>query len=155
MASWNSPAVAAPSTANYAAPLVNFDAIANLGKDYYAGKEMAFKGREMQRQEDQPTAFRNGIPKDGAGDPNYSAMSRRMLELGNYPQATTFQNTGIELQRQKNGQTAADRYFSPAGPAAGQPAASQPSAVPAPVATKGPTTVMTVLSANGIPNNQL
>lgn len=155
MASWDSPAVAAPSAANYAAPLVNFDAIANLGKDYYAGKEMAFKSREMQRQEDQATAFRAGIPKDGAGDPNYSAMSQRMLQLGNYPQAITFQNTGIELQRQKNGQTAADRYFAPVGTRSDQTAPPQSNGATTPAAPKVPVTVMTILAANGIPNNQL
>ena len=151
MASWDTPAVAAPSAANYAAPLVNFDAIANLGKDYYAGKEMAFKGREMQRQEDVNTAFRNGIPIDGAGDPNWRAASQKMLELGNYGQAITFQNTANEVQQLRNGQAAADRYLAPVRP--GQ-AAPQPRNAP-PVADNTPSTVMTVLAAQGIPNNQL
>ena len=73
MASWDTLAVAAPSTANYAAPLVNFDEISKLPETY-------FKAKEMKRQDDVATAFRAGIPKDGAADPNYSAMSQRMLK---------------------------------------------------------------------------
>jgi len=48
MASWDTPAVPSPGTANYAAPLVNFSAIANLPNDYYAGKEMAYKSRRCR-----------------------------------------------------------------------------------------------------------
>ena len=102
MASWEVPAVAAPGTASYATPLMDFIAIANLPKDYYAGKEMAYKSRELQRQDDQATAFRCGIPRVDPNSSNslldYGAMSDRMLQLGNYPQADTFLKTDIEMQ---------------------------------------------------------
>lgn len=126
MASWDSPAVPAPGAANYAAPLVNFDAIANLPKDYYAGKEMVYKSREMQRQEDQATAFRTGIPKDNTGNPDYLSMANDMLKLGNYSQAAEFQKTGIEMQRMRNGQGISNQYLSPAG--AGAAPSGQPTA---------------------------
>jgi hypothetical protein len=165
MASWDTPTVVAPGTASYAAPLIDFSAIANLPKDYYAGKEMAYKSHEMQRQEDQATAFRAGIPRVDPNNPNsapdYNAMSERMLQLGNYLEATTLQNTGIEMQRMRNGQKINDQYFTPTNGAAGpgQPAiapavrSQQPSA--APTAGAAPPTVMTVLAAQGVPNDQL
>lgn len=37
MASWDQLVVSSPGSASYAAPLMDFSAIANLPKDYYAG----------------------------------------------------------------------------------------------------------------------
>jgi hypothetical protein len=156
MASWDTPAVAAPSAANYAAPLVNFDEISKLPETY-------FKAKEMKRQDDVATAFRAGIPKDGAGDPNYSAMSQRMLQLGNYPQAVTFENTGIELQRMKNG-AKLDGLIGPGSSSGGDasvPAApSAPASPPrqaAPATTGGdrPGSIVGVLTDAGVPQDQI
>jgi hypothetical protein len=168
MASWDSPVVSAPGTANYATPLVNFDAIANLPRDYFASKELALKSREMQRQEDQATAFRGGIPRVDPNNPNsapdYSAMSERMLQLGNFPQAVTFQNTGIELQRMKNGASLGGLV----GPGSGSSAPTAPDTAPSaalprqnapsgPAAAGGdqPGSIIGVLTDAGVPQDQI
>ena len=160
MASWDSPVVASPNTASYAAPIVDFSAIANLPKDYFAAKEMALKSREMQRLDDQATAFRGGIPKDNGGNPDYSSMATDMLKLGNYSQAAEFQKTGIELQRMRNGQTISNQYLGPAAPgASGQPIPASPSTLQptpkTPSVSAAPATVMSILAAQNIPNDQL
>jgi hypothetical protein len=164
MASWDTPAVPSPTAKDYAAPLVNFDAIANLPKNYFDGKTMAFQSREMQRHEDVATAFRGGIPRVDPNNPNsapdYSAMSERMLQLGNFPEATTLQNTGIEMQRLRNGQKINDQYFTPTSGASGPGQPAPTSTVPIarsqqPAAPTPPPTVMTILAAQGVPNDQL
>lgn len=152
MASWDTPAVAAPSAANYAAPLVNFDEISKLPETY-------FKAKDMKRQDDVATAFRDGIPKDGAGDPNYSAMSQRMLQLGNYPQAVTFENTGIEPQRMKNG-AKLDGLIGPgSGGDASVPAPNAPASPPrhrtSAAGGDRPGSIVGVLTDAGVPQDQI
>jgi hypothetical protein len=163
MASWDTPAVAAPSTASYAAPLVNFDELGKLPETY-------LKMKEMKRQDDVANACRNGIPRVDPNNPNstpdYIAMSETMLKLGNYPEATTLQNTGIQMQQLRNAQRIADQYFSPsasagsgqpstAASATGSPARTQPTTSPSTSSAAQPKTVMTIMAAQGTPNDQL
>lgn len=157
MASWDFPAVAAPPTSAYGPPVVNFAPIANLVNDYY-------KGQQERRTEDQATAFRNGIPKDASGTPDYGAMSQKMLQLGDYPVASQLQQTGIQLQQMRNagglgsliGPQGAGAPGATASPAGSSVAPVQPvGGGPAPTPQGQPATVMTILAAQGIPNAQL
>jgi hypothetical protein len=153
MASWDSPVVSSPSTASYGAPLVNFDELGKLPETY-------LKMKEMKRQDDVANAFRAGIPKDASGNFDYPSMAETMLKLGNYPEATTLQNTGIEMQRMRNGQKINDQYFTPTSGAAGPGQPAPTSTAPGtrsqqPPAATAPPTVMTILNAQGVPNDQL
>lgn len=88
MASWDSPVVSAPGTASYAAPLVNFDAIANAPKTYYAGQQMA-------RDEEKANLFRNGIPRVGGGDTgpiDVDKVMTNMVRVGGYEYAAPLIN---------------------------------------------------------------
>lgn len=119
MASWDYPSVAAPTTANYAAPLVDFSKIANLPKDYYAGKEMA-------RQDEKATAFRNGIPRvdnDPNGPIDVNAVTDKLARI-NPDYAMPLIN--MQLQGQQ-GQTAANAIMGGQG---GPGPTAQPTAQP-------------------------
>lgn len=129
MASWDYPAVNGPTTANYAAPLVDFSKIDNLQKRYY-------EGAEMQRQQDKANVFRNGIPKvGGSTDPNapidIGAVTDRLARIN-----PDYAMPLINLQMQgQMGQQAAGAITGPQG-APAQPGAS-PAATP-PVAASQP-----------------
>lgn len=88
-------------------------------------------------------------------------MSETMLKLGNYPEATALQNTGIEMQRMRNGQRISDQYFSAAKATSGQPATSAaPASAPPQSSAAAPgspsrlPTIREILAANKIPNDQ-
>jgi hypothetical protein len=132
-----------------------------LPEDYY-------KAAEMARAQAKANAFRDGIPHIGdvpgrPSDPNappdYSAMSQKMLQLGDYPTAASLQSTSIEMQRMRNGQRIADQYFAPAGGGSAPSAVAPPSSVASgnprapPLPAKLPA-IREVLMAQGIPNNR-
>lgn len=153
MASWDSPVVNGPQTANYAPPVQDFSGFANLLQDFV-------KGREAARGEDKARAFRNGIPRDSNGDPDFNKISDTAARVGGIDYALPLLN--LQVQRDAgagNGAAIAQAQ----GVATGQPAAApaaQRTRAPAPPqrqpeAPSTPTTVMTILAAQGIPNNQL
>jgi hypothetical protein len=159
MASWDSPVVNAPTTANYAPPVQDFSGIANLLQDWV-------KGKQMGREEEKATLFRNGIPKvGGSTDPNapidVGAVTDKLARI-NPDYAMPLINTQIAGQQ---GQTAANAIMAgqptPAGGPApqrapvAQPSASAPSGPAAAPAQTAQPTVMSILSAQGIPNDQL
>jgi hypothetical protein len=89
---------AIPQTKDYGPPALDFSNFTNAISKFY-------EGRKEGREEDQARAFRNGIPTDDGtpkGNPDYGAMSRKMLELGNYPEAASLQQTGIQMQQLRN-----------------------------------------------------
>lgn len=139
MASWDTPAVAAPPTSAYGAPLVDFNKLADLPKDYYAGKE-------MQRQDEKANLFRNGIPKDAAGNIDVGTITDKLARIN-----PDYAMPLINLQMQgQQGQIAANAIMGGQGgqpgapgqpssallPQARQPNAgpSQPTGAPAPAA---------------------
>lgn len=170
MASWDTPVVSAPKTSDYAAPLVNFDAIAKAPETYY-------KGQQMARDEQKATIFRNGIPKDANGNIDVPTVTEQMAKIGGYEYAAPLINMQIQGQQARAAQGAMDRadaaasggvppqsatVVQPASPQlrAATPAASVPqvqSGAPQSAPPSGPqqTTVMSVLAAQGIPNNAL
>lgn len=168
MASWDTPAVPSPTTANYAAPLVDFSKIANLPKDYYAAQE-------IKRQDEKATVFRNGIPRvgdspNGPNDPNapidVNAVTDKLARIN-----PDYAMPLINLQMQgQQGAAAADAIRNPSGAPSPQASQPQPYGTPAPsprattpvpgsVASSAPSaaqpTVMTILAAQGVPNDQL
>jgi hypothetical protein len=149
MASWDTPAVAAPSAANYAAPLVDFSKI-NPVDDY-------FKGRQEVREDQKATAFRNGIPRDSNGDPDFNKITDTAARTGGIDYALPL----LKLQADRQiGQQASAAINGSAPPQGAQPSMSRPSGSgpvqpPAAPAAAAQPTVMTILSAQGIPNDQL
>lgn len=160
MASWDTPVVAAPTAKDYAPPVVNFSGIGNLLEDFV-------KGRQMGREEDKANAFRNGIPRDSNGDPDFNKISDTAAKVGGIDYALPLLN--LQIQRDAGAGNAA-AVSQAQGVATGQPP-QQPSALQRPQASQrpgaGPTqppaapaaaaqpTVMTILAAQGIPNDQL
>ncbi len=150
MASWDTPTVAAPPTSAYGPPAQDFSSFGNLLQDFV-------KGRQMGREEDKANLFRNGIPKDASGNIDVGTITDKLARI-NPDYAMPLINMQIQGQQ---GQTAANAINgsqpAPVGQASSPPAAqprqagpSQPAAAPA-----AQPTVMTILAAQGIPNDQL
>lgn len=163
MASWDTPAVAAPTTANYAPPVQDFSSIANLVQDFA-------KGRQMGREEDKANLFRNGIPRVGGGttgDYDLDKIATDTARVGGADYAKPFMDMQLASQRARVGQQAtddADRLAAGGQPSGAAPIAhgapkTAPGAAPAQPTTSAaaskPATVMTILAAQGVPNDQL
>lgn len=150
MASWDYPAVSAPTTANYAPPVQDFSSLGNTLQDFV-------KGRQAGREEDKARAFRNGIPRDSNGDPDFNKISDTAAKVGGIDYALPLLN--LQVQRQSGQQGGSDIQGAASIAQGGQPPhqpappSSTPSAQPAAPASQP--TVMTILSAQGIPNDQL
>lgn len=149
MASWDYPAVAAPRTADYAPPVQDFSKF-NLLDDFV-------KGRQEGRAEDKANAFRNGIPRDSNGDPDFNKISDTAAKVGGIDYALPLLN--LQMQRQSGQQGGSDIQGAASIAQGGQPAQRAPGAGPtqppaAPAAAAQPT-VMTILAAQGVPNDQL
>lgn len=153
MASWDTLVVNAPQTRDYGAPVQDFSGIANLLQDFT-------KGRQMGREEDKARAFRNGIPRDSNGEPDFNKISDTAAKVGGIDYALPLLN--LQVQRDAGAGNAA-AVSNAQGVATGQsqPSAVQPTSAPAqpraaaPQQASAPVTVMTILAAQGIPNNQL
>lgn len=164
MASWDTPVVNAPSTANYGAPVQDFSSVANLLQDFV-------KGRQAGREEEKAAVFRNGIPKvGGSTDPNapidVGAVTDKLARIN-----PDYAMPLINMQLQGDIGRQAGKFIQNGGqPDAPQPSGSQPSAAPsssrpaiAPApyqpsaAPQGdqPGSIMSVLSDAGIPNTEL
>jgi hypothetical protein len=122
VASWDTPVVNAPTTANYAAPVQDFSGIANLLQDFT-------KGRQMGREEDKARAFRNGIPRDSTGEPDFNKISDTAAKVGGIDYALPLLN--LQVQRDAGAGNAA-AVANAQGVAMGQPA--QPAAPVQPAA---------------------
>jgi len=149
MASWDTPAVAAPSAANYAAPLVDFSKI-NPVDDYY-------KGRQEVREEDKANLFRNGIPKDAGGNIDVGTITDKLARI-NPDYAMPLINMQIQGQMGRDAANAingASGATTPQAPAPQRAPGSGPVQPPAAPAAAAQPTVMTILSAQGVPNDQL
>lgn len=71
---------AGPTPASYAPKLLDFSALANIGQQFQEGQQYGVK-RGIQ------TAFKDGIPRDQNGNPDYNALASRMLQVGATPEA--------------------------------------------------------------------
>jgi hypothetical protein len=151
MASWDTPAVAAPSAANYAAPLVDFSKI-NPVDDY-------FKGRQEVREEDKANLFRNGIPKDAGGNIDIPAITDRAARVGGIDYAMPLIN--LQMGSQFGNAAAGTLTGQPGAPTGGvqppaqpgsQPMPSQPRSAPPQATTHGSSSGLN--SANSDNNGQ-
>lgn len=125
MAAYDSvPMPGAPAAPNYAAPLLDFKPLSQLGEDY-------FKGTQAKRTMALQNAFKEGLPRIG-GDPNgpidINAMTETLAKLGGADAAMPLLNRSIGLQI---GQQAGDFTQNPLG-GGQQPQAPQSNNLPAP-----------------------
>lgn len=88
MASFDS-GVSGPSPASYAAGLMDFSALGNLYKDYQQGqltdqqKQLnQQKLQQGQQQLDLGNAFKEGIPRDAQGNPDYQKIAAVLAQKG-------------------------------------------------------------------------
>lgn len=148
----------------------DFSALADIPAAYWKGKE----NRNIQDNRD---VFKGGVPTNPDGSVNYGAMRDALFKLGNIQQGTALDNLDIQRQQLKFGQQqsqgiqnfegggqpqpaapllppSANRTVTPNAPATGS--GVNPQAQGAPTPSGAPTaTVMKILDAQGIPNDQL
>jgi hypothetical protein len=149
----------------------DFSGIAKLPEYYWNGKEQAAKN-------DLREAFKDGVPLGPDGQPDFGAMAKTLFQKGGLSEGTAASNLDIQRQQLRMGQDAAaamgraegggqpapQPIISPstnrgAPVADGAPASRQPmqaNAQPQPgQPPQGGVSVMKVLAAQGIPNDQL
>jgi hypothetical protein len=156
--------------ANAADTKADFD-FGKLNKSYWEGKDQ-FAKNELR------DAFRDGVPLDASGQPDWGTMAKVLIQKGGIEQGVAASNLDISRQQLKNGQDLAQRLGQLEG--GGQPQ-TQPQIVSPPSPNRsaatpvapplnrggvqssgqpqgqpgGGTTIMGILSAQGIPNDQL
>lgn len=150
----------------------DFNAIPGIEQSYWEGVDQGFKNRQRN-------AFSNGLPTNPDGSPNYGEAAKRLYQVGDMTDAN--QMTALDLARQKLtfGQQAGNVDF-PTSAAPSQPpqnippSPSRSGATPvAPAINQGrpqpqpqpavnpatgngrSATIMQILTAQGIPNDQL
>lgn len=169
MASWDTPAVAAPPTSAYAPPVQDFSAFGNLLTDFV-------KGRQEGREEDKANLFRNGIPRTNGGTETGPIDFDKTLNAAAKVGGLEYAKPLMDLQMGSQiGQGAASAITGGATspPTPGAPSAPAPYGAPqpsppvrTPLPTAGPAqpgaspapqqaTIRQVLAAQGIPNDQL
>jgi hypothetical protein len=79
-----------PNPPNYAAGLMDFSPLGNLGNDFY-------KGADNQLGYDRARAFAGGLPRNPDGSLNYPAMMETMARFGDTSQIAPLSN--IDLDR--------------------------------------------------------
>lgn len=154
----------------------DFSGIGQLAKSYWEGKDQAAKN-------DLRDAFKDGVPLTSDGQPDFGAMAKTLFQKGGLSEGTAASNLDIQRQQLKLGQDAsaamgraeggqpqpqpeqapiisppssnrgASVVVAPPLNRGGETAQSQPQG--APQAPQGGATVMKVLAAQGIPNDQL
>ena len=136
-----------------------------------------YKGRDQAYQQEGRDLFKDGIPTTADGQPDFAAMGKALFQHGDMGQGIAASNLDLARQQLKLGQQVSGQMGSleggqPAQPIVGPstsrnsvtidpskradanaPAAGQPQQQPA--QSGQPATVMTVLAAQGIPNDQL
>ena len=156
--------------ANAADTKADFD-FGKLNKSYWEGQDQYAKNQLRD-------AFRNGVPTDENGQPDFAAMAKTLFQKGGLNEGVAASNLDIQRQQLKNGQILADRLGALEG--GGQPSQPQPIVSPpsvnrgasTPVAPPlnrggatpqqapgqpagGQATLGQILTAQGIPNDQL
>jgi hypothetical protein len=141
----------------------DFSKLGTLLDNYY-------KGRDEFAKNDLRDAFRGGVPTDANGQPDFGAMAKTLFQKGGLDQGVAASNLDIQRQQLKNGQDLAQKLGQIEGGAPAQPIVSpttsrnsvviDPSKRPdsnAPTAAPAQSqpTVLSVLAAQGIPNDQL
>jgi len=144
----------------------NFSGLSNLFDSYYKGRD-EFAKNELR------DAFRGGVPTDANGQPDFAAMAKTLFEKGGLNEGVAASNLGIQRDQLKLGQDVASKMGQMESGGGASPIVSPPSSnrnasttvapplqrggqggSPAPQ-QKPPDTVMSVVAAQGIPNDQL
>lgn len=120
-------------------------------------------------------AFRDGLPTDANGQPDFAAMAKTLIQKGDFNQGLAAANLDLQRQQLRYGQqqsadianvegggqpAARPNIVSPPSPnrnasVSVAPAIGQGSASEQPQQPQGGATIMKVLAAQGIPNDQL
>lgn len=74
---------------SYAAGLTDFSPIGNLASDYY-------KGQQQRRQNELAQTFTNGLPRDQAGNVNYTRAGEMLAERGDVSQLVPLANADMQ-----------------------------------------------------------
>jgi hypothetical protein len=147
----------------------DFD-FSKIAQSYWEGKDQAAKNRVRD-------AFSGGVPTTPDGSPDFAAMSKTLFEKGDLQQGVAAANLGLQRDQLRMGQQAAERMGAAESGApvpAQAPTSFPPStsrnasavvAKPISSATSQPstsgaapgqgTTIAQVLTAQGIPNDQI
>jgi hypothetical protein len=141
----------------------DFSGLGNLANDYY-------KGQEDQAKIALRNAFKDGVPLGADGQPDFGAMAKTLFQKGGLNEGVAASNLDISRQQLKNGQDLAQKLGQIEGGAPSQPIVSpttsrnsvviDPSKRPD---SNAPTTqpngssatLGQILTAQGIPNDQL
>jgi hypothetical protein len=132
-----------------------------------------YKGRDQKYQQEGRDLFKGGIPTTADGQPDFAAMGKALFQHGDVGQGVSLSNLDLQRQQLKAGQDVAAKMGQAEGGAPPTDQSSPPIVGPstsrnsvtidpskradisAPTASQQQATVMTVLAAQGIPNDQL
>jgi hypothetical protein len=87
--------VAIPPTSSYGPTPTDFSWLSKLPQQHY-------QGQADQLALAQKKAFSDGLPTNPDGSPNYGASATKLLTLGDYADANTMMQTGINQQAMAN-----------------------------------------------------
>lgn len=140
----------------------NFDALGDPVKSY-------FDASKQKAEFDLRRAFKDGVPTDANGQPDFGAMAKTLFQKGGLNEGVAASNLDISRQQLKAGQELAQKLGQIEGGAPApivspttsrnsvviepgkRPDSNAPTAAPA----QSQPTVLSVLAAQGIPNDQL
>jgi len=143
-----------------------------INKSYWEGQDQYAKNQLRD-------AFKDGVPTTADGQPDFAAMAKTLFQKGGLSEGTAASNLAIQRDQLRLGQEVSDKMgraesgqpvpspivsppssnrgaSTPVAPPlnrGGETAQSQPQGAPQP--PQGGATVMKVLAAQGIPNDQL
>jgi len=147
---------------NAATTNADFD-LGKINRSYLEGKDQAAKN-------DLREAFKGGVPLGADGQPDFGAMAKILFQKGGLSEGTAASNLGIQRDQLKLGQEVSAKMGNleggtPQAPIVGpstsrntvsiDPTKRADTSTAQPEAPQGGTTVMKVLAAQGIPNDQL
>lgn len=132
MASWDTPSVATPGGASYAAPLLDFTQLSKI-------PEQVFQGQQRARTRDLQTAFKDGLPKNADGTLDIGQMSDTLAKLGGADAAMPLMQLQIQQQLGKGNADAVGNAATSVNGSQPLPNASptSPQAQPAPIPPHG------------------
>jgi hypothetical protein len=141
--------------ANSAQTNADFD-FGKLNKSYW-------EGVNNRAGQDVREAFKNGVPIDATGQPDFSAMAKVLFQKGDMGQGIAAANLGLTQQNQQFGQGQSRNIQAVEGGAQPLPPSANRTATVsvAPPIARGTDpkpqgqSLMQVVAASGIPNNQL
>lgn len=108
-----------PNAPNYAAPLLDFAPLGNLGNDFY-------QGAANQLGYDKARAFQQGLPRDASGNINFSAVADTLARHGDISQVVPLANVELDRRLIDTAMRASGLDTGPGGAPAGPGGSSGP-----------------------------